>query len=365
MKLLTRYLLWQNLFYIFSILLAGTGLYLLTDLLERLDDFLEAGVSLGLVLGFFALKIPLIISEILPAVFLLAFVVQLNLLDRTRELMALRAGGVSPFVLLRFVLVYGLLWAVGQFFFSQVLGVAGDRIAGAIWQEDVKGRDTAGITIQSRWLTDIRDGKTRILYLGMATPNRGTGENLLVYTLDDSGIGIEEILRAQTFTVEDKRWVLKDVVQQTPATFSTVHLEMYELPIRQNLKSFLLLGKYSSNSAQLPLWELGSTIRQLERTGSNVEVLRTAWHTKLSYAASIVVMGLLALVISGLTSNIYRAVGIALLLIFVFHSINTLSVALGEKGILSPGIAAWLADGLLFALSLSWLSLPAVRHRVG
>ena len=109
MSLLTRYLLRQNLFLNLTILFAGTCLYLLTDLFERLENFIDAEVSLGLMATFFAMKIPMIISQILPAVFLLAFVIQLNILDRTKELMALQAGGVSPFVLLRFILLYGVL----------------------------------------------------------------------------------------------------------------------------------------------------------------------------------------------------------------------------------------------------------------
>ncbi len=40
MSLLTRYLVRNNLFLLFVILLIGTGLYVLTDLFERLDYFL-------------------------------------------------------------------------------------------------------------------------------------------------------------------------------------------------------------------------------------------------------------------------------------------------------------------------------------
>jgi lipopolysaccharide export system permease protein len=59
MTILTRYLLRQNLFLVLTILLGGTGLYLLTDLFERLDNFLEADVSAGLIIGFFLLSCPL------------------------------------------------------------------------------------------------------------------------------------------------------------------------------------------------------------------------------------------------------------------------------------------------------------------
>lgn len=364
MSLLTRYLLRQNLFLNLTILFAGTCLYLLTDLFERLENFMDAGASLGLMATFFALKIPMIISQILPAVFLLAFVIQLNILDRTKELMALYAGGVSPFVLLRFIIVYGILWAVGQFFFAQVLGVTGDRVASTIWQSDIRGNDTQTITLRNRWLTDYRGDRARVIHIGMAVPNKEEGSDLLVYLLDNSGVKIDEIIRAESFTIEEKHWNLKGVTRQSPASFSTVELEELVLPIRQNLKGFQLFERHGSKPSQLPLWELGTNIKQLERTGSNVETLRTAWHVKLSYAASIVVMGLLALVVSRLTPNIYKAVGISLLLVFVFYSINTFCVTLGEKGLVSPIIAGWFADALLFTLSLLWLITPWLRQKI-
>ena len=102
MTLLSRYLIRQNLFLLFAILLMSTGLYLLTDFFERLDNFLESGTSAKMVLIFFSVKIPLIISQILPAVFMLAMVAQMNFLQRSRELIALTAGGISPMALVRF-----------------------------------------------------------------------------------------------------------------------------------------------------------------------------------------------------------------------------------------------------------------------
>jgi lipopolysaccharide export system permease protein len=357
--ILARHLLRQNLFLVLTILLAGTGIYLLTDLFERLDNFLEAGVSLGLIVGFFLLKLPIIISRILPAVFLLALVIQMNLLHRSREQMALEAGGVSPFVLLRFVLVYGLLWACGQFFFSQFLGVAGDRIATDIWQTNIHGSNSSSILLENRWLAN----DNRLIHFGRAIPALKSGQDLLVYTLDDSGIGIEEILRAKHFAIKARQWDLQEVVRLTPKTFTSEKLDTHILPIRQDIAELQFLTRAGLKGSQLPFWELYATINRLEAAGSNVEALRTIWHSQLAYAASIILMGLLAIVLSGLIQNIYKVIGASLLTIFLVYSLNTFCGTLGEKGLASPALGAWFADGLLSALSLIWLFLPWARRR--
>ena len=62
MSLLFRYLTKNN-----AMILLPT----LTDLFERLDNFIEAGLSVGMVLTYFVVKMPLVISQILPVIFLL------------------------------------------------------------------------------------------------------------------------------------------------------------------------------------------------------------------------------------------------------------------------------------------------------
>ena len=140
MTVLSRYLVRHNLFLLAVILAAGGSVYLLADFFERLDDFLDAGQGLSLLLLYLSVKLPLIVSQILPAVFFLSVVLQLIFLDKSREMTALNAGGVSPLVLLRFFLIYSLIWAGGQLLFSQVLGVVGEQTASRIWQEDVRKR---------------------------------------------------------------------------------------------------------------------------------------------------------------------------------------------------------------------------------
>ncbi len=358
MSLLTRYLVRQNIFLVLTILFAGTGLYLLTDLFERLDNFLDADVPLAAVLLYFGMKVPLIISQILPAVFLLAMVIQLNILERNRELTALYAGGISPVVLIRFIFLYGLLWAAGQFFFSQVLGVEGDRHAASLWQEEVRKQNVERVVLKSRWFTD----NNRIIHFGRAVPVEKSGSDVLVYTIDASGIGIQQILKAKSFTIEQDRWVLNDVLVLTPATYSKEDADSYSLPIRQDLTVFQMFEKTGIKANQLPPWELDDTIRQLEQAGSNVEILRTALYSKFAYAASILIMGLLALTISQWTPNIYKGIGLSLLFVFLYYSLNTFSTTLGEKGFVAPIIAAGLADITFFLFCLLRLVVPLMRR---
>lgn len=131
MSLLFRYLTKNNAMILLPTLAVGIGLYVLTDLFERLDNFIEAGLSVGMVLTYFVVKMPLVISQILPVIFLLSTVIQLCIMARSRELTALQAGGISLGVVANSMILCGIFWGGVQLGFSEYLGVAGERESAA------------------------------------------------------------------------------------------------------------------------------------------------------------------------------------------------------------------------------------------
>ena len=172
MKLLFRYLVRNNAFILLPTLGVGIGLYLLTDLFERLDNFVEAGVPVSMVLLYFAVKTPLVISQILPVIFLLSTVIQLCLMARSRELMALQAGGISLGVVARSMLLCGIFWGAVQLTFSEYLGVAGERESARIWQEEVRKRNLAATVLHNQWFAD---GQWIVSLATLSPDNSGTG----------------------------------------------------------------------------------------------------------------------------------------------------------------------------------------------
>ncbi len=78
---LSRYLIRQNLFLMIICLAVGTCIYLLSDVFDRLDDFIRAGLGVETILFYFLVKIPVIVSQLMPAIFLLAMVIQMGVFD--------------------------------------------------------------------------------------------------------------------------------------------------------------------------------------------------------------------------------------------------------------------------------------------
>lgn len=360
MTLLFRYLFKNNLLIILAILAVGITIYLLVDLFDNLDIMIDAGISLQTGLLYYTAKTPLIISQILPAIFLLAALAQLSIMSKERELIAIQAGGISMVAIVRFFVINGILWSCLQLIFSQALGVLGENEAERIWQQEIRGRAPSQLVLEQVWFTD----GDYVVHLDTVTPSKGDGEALSAYLLSQDGVSISQIVRAKTFTVTKGAWELHDVSLFTPENFGQESRESYTLALDQDVADFAIIAPKAKPNT-LPLWQLGQAIDKLSASGSNVEGLRTAWHMKIAYAASLLVMGLIAVAIITWRDSIYLTITLALLCTFVFYVVFTVGGTLGEKGIVSPFIAAWSANILAASLAVARLVYVLRPRRLG
>lgn len=359
MTLLHRHLLRQNLVLLVSCLGLGVGVYLLADIFDRLDDFLEANVAGGVIATYFLVKLPLIVSQIMPAVLLLALVLQLGMLAKSRELIALQTGGISFSRLVRFFVLYSLLLSFVQLGFSQLAGVYGEQKAGRIWKEDVRKTQMDRRVLHNVWFKEGR----HVVKLDNTIPSRQTGEGITVYVLVEGRMEWERIITAESFSGSTSGWELRDVEVLDPAGFVLREMPELQVPLTQDLTAFVAFDPHR-DPTQLPLWQLGNVIEDLGASGSNVEALRTVWHMKVAYGFSLLVMGLLALALASMSSNMYLNVVLGLVLTFAYYGLTMVCISMGQKGFLPPFVAAW-SGNIVFCAVAGLRLLWHGRRRAG
>jgi lipopolysaccharide export system permease protein len=358
MNLLTRYMLRQNLYLLLLVCGIGLGIYVFIDLLDRLEDFLDAGVGFSSVFSFYVYRSPSILSQIFPAVFLIALMVQLGIMLRSRELLALEACAVSPSKVVKSVVVYAAILCAMQLFFSEVLGVTGLKAADRIWNEEVRDRQVETRTLSDIWFRE----DNRIVHMGRVTPAAGTGSNLIIHVLDDHDAGvIREVIRAKGFKSSPRGWLLTDAVQTFPETFEVRSAAELEVDMHTDVGSFLIIDP-KTRLESLPIWQLGSEIRRLKDTGSNIERLQTAWHMKLAYAASVLVMALIALAVISVFGSIYVIIPVGLVTTFCYYGLFVLCASAGEKGLVPPVLAAWAANAFFALLAGARMAMGRSFH---
>lgn len=347
MTLLSRYILRQNAFLLLLMSFIGLGLYVFIDLFDRLDNFLEAGVGAASIGAYYLYSLPFILAQIFPAVFLLALMVQLGLMLRSRELLALEACAVSPGSIVKTVLGLAAVLCVAQFLFAQVLGANGHKAATRIWEEEVRNRQAASKTLRNVW---FREGLI-LARMGTIVPAAGSGENLELHVLESDGSGrIREILRAKTFQATEAGWELVSVIRDVPGSFTQDTLPSLRVDLKTDVRGFLTVDP-KANLDSLPFWQLGREIGRLRDSGSNIERLLTAWHMKFAYSCSVLIMALVALAILSVFGSLYVIIPAGLVVTFCYHGLFMVFVSAGEKGLLPPVVAAWAANGVFAILA--------------
>jgi lipopolysaccharide export system permease protein len=329
---------------------------------DRLDDFVDAGLGMNVIASYYGHKLPLIISQILPAVFFLSFVVQLGLMARNRELLALRAGGCSLGRLVRFFFVYAVILSLVQLAFSQFVGAWGENEARRIWKEDVRNKQLDEMVMKDIWFRNAEF----IVHSAEIAPGKMTASDVTVYEFDLDSRRLVRVLNSQRVKIEEFGWrVFYPIILDT-RDFSSQTARSMLLPVMQDVNALAAI-KESSGRAKLPLLELGKAIRDLEAAGSNVERLRTIWHGKIAYAFTMACMALVALAINSYTENIYVGVGLGLVLIFAQYGVYVVGISAGQQGVVPPLVGAWFGNfvfALAACLRLLYVGSPLVERLV-
>lgn len=202
MTLLDSYLLKQYAKNLLMVLAALLAIYLLVDIFERLDNFIEAEKPLALAFKYFILKIPAITEQLMPVCILLGGVITLGLLNHHYELIALKAGGISILRITTPLIGGGLLFTLLIVAGGQWLLPITNATVNRIWYEEVRDQTPKGI---------YRDGN---FYYhgsqGFYTFTRPHPQKHLFrqfsYAAWDESYGLTTLLSADTATWENGKW---------------------------------------------------------------------------------------------------------------------------------------------------------------
>ncbi len=356
MTILARVVVRRHLFLLGIVAGVALGGALFVELFDRLDDFLEAGVPLHR-MGIYALcRLPFLLGQLLPGAVLVATAVQLALMERARELVALRAAAIAPWRVERIILVYAALLGLGHFLLTQGVGVAGHRQAERIWNEEVRGRRAVSRALHNVWL---RDG-LHVVQVERLLPAARVGEGVRVYLLDAAN-QLARILVAEAVDAQPGQWRLSRVRVVELATLTEERHEHLDLPVQLDPQSFLTIDPKASLES-VPFWRLGEEIERLRQSGTGVDRLETAWNMKFAQSASVPVMAAVAVGVAGWVASPYAVVAWGMVVAFGYYGLFVAFSSAGQQGLLPPALGAWAAGGLVALVAMGMATVRRLRE---
>jgi LPS export ABC transporter permease LptF/LPS export ABC transporter permease LptG len=356
--LLDDYVLREFMVYLVMVLATFLMLFLVFTVFDLLGDILRTQVSLVIVGEYLLNVAPFYLYLILPLGILMAVLITLGLMQRSSEITAIKATGVSIYRLIVPVLVAAILLACGLFFFDQFYLPYTNKRQDAL-RSQIKGKPPQTYLNPGRkW---IFGQHSNIYYYQFFDSDRDQFGNLSVFQLDPATFRLTRRLYAGTAHWEERlqRWVC---TQGWEREFDGQAIENYHT---YDVAAFNAISeppgyfkKEVKQSSEMNYGELRLYIHDLQQSGFDVVRLRVQLQKKLAYPIIALVMAVLAIPFAlsagkrGAVAGVATAVGIAI----VYWTVSGLFEAMGNISQLPPVLAAWSPD-LIFGLVGGYLIL--------
>jgi lipopolysaccharide export system permease protein len=354
----SRYLVGAYLRAFVLVLLFGTALFLVVDLVDRLADYAEYSPTPASMATFYALRLPRILTDVYPAVSLLAVLTSLGALARRREILALQACGVSDFQLAAPLLAAAGLISVAVFAWSEL--VVPPTAAEARRVKDVvikKNRDMGMLDARSLWFQDAQ-GFVNIEYFDAL---HDTVHGLSLYVVDDR-FRLRRIVEVPSATWRGGRWEMGPGKVREVASDGAVSdrpLQAGDLRLDDAPSA---LAKRRPHAEEFTVRELRRRISNLEAKGLDADPLRVDLHAKLALPLSGVVSVLLGFPLGargGRRFGLGYNVTVGLAVGFAYWVALAIAMSAGRIGVLPAPVAAWSANAIF---ACAGLLLARSRH---
>ena len=362
-RILDQYVLRQFLGTFLLVLCGFVLLMLLFTFFELVGDIIRNHIALTTV-GLYLLNLtPSMLYTIAPLAVLIAVLVTFGVLNRTSEIVAMKATGISLYRLIVPIISIAACFAVCLFLFDQFYLPQANRRQEAL-RNIIKGRPPQTVLHpEQTWIFGHpRPGEPgRIFYYKFFDHYSNEFADLSVFEFNPATFSLTRRIFAQRVFWDANRdqwrfqngWVndfegsnQTGIRRFANTTFSEIHEE----------PSYFKKENYQSQ--EMNFGQLERYIRDLRQSGFDTMRLRVAlWH-KLAYPLVAIIMAALAIPFAlsmgrrGSLTGIAVAIGIAL----AYWVADGLFGAMGNVAYLPAPLAAWASD-ILFGLAGGYLLL--------
>jgi lipopolysaccharide export system permease protein len=357
MKIITRYVV-RHFFSVFGVSLFGfVGIYLVIDFFEKFDDIIEKNAALGDALLYFAFKIPLILSQGIPIATLLAALIGLGLLQRNREIIALRAAGLNAWVYAGPVVAAALVLSAATFGLGETVGRSLNNRAARLWQERIdKASSRLGWTHENVWYR----GDGVLFQARLYDPKHALFQGVTLYFLGVD-FQLDRRLDARTVRWTGEGWQARQGVLTDFPNGRAVQnaFDVLDLDLKERPRDF---EDAEALPEELGWADLYRFTRRVQAEGYDATAYVTELHSRLAVPLTALILALLGVSISlhlGHRGGIALGIALGLLLTFLYLVILQVGMSMSHSEMVPPVVGVWTANVLFALLGCTlWVRAP-------
>ncbi len=344
MKILDKYLVKQFVQTILFGLLAFTLLFVIIDMMENLDDFIDQNVPTEIIFQYYFVFIPEIIRLMIPVSVLLASLFTAGKMANLNELTAVKAGGVSIYrFMIPFIIISIIISFLTVYFGGYIVPSANKHKVYIEQNYMRKGLTYIGSNIF------FQDTDTRIVSIFSYDVHNEVARKVSVqeFNKKDKTKLISRIDALQMkYEPKTSVWLLTGGIKRTFSDSNETAEKFSSLEIKgMNFKPEDVIKK-QRKPEEMSLSELSDYADEQRKAGNDPTQILIEYQSRLAFAFSSIVVVLFGLPVSAnkRRGGLALQFGINLLVTFLYLVFMKISQAYGKNGVLNPFITAWFAN---------------------
>lgn len=332
-------------------LAAFTLILLVARILRLVELVVTRGVPLLQIGKLFALIFPTFLEMTVPMALLLAIFLGLGRLAGDREILALKASGISPTQILMPIATVALFVSLITLLLTTLVRPAANLALKKELYDIAKHR--VGTALRERVFND--DFPQVLIYVEEVVPPGETSQGMLI--VDRRDPARENIIFGKVAIIvsdEEAKTINLKLFdgavyerERKRQSFSQTHFSTYDFTLDLE-EAFSPIRKKERGPKEMSLRRLGKAIQLKEEKGLRPTAELIELHQRFSFAFAPLVLSLLgvSVVMLPARSRASRSWGFALCLtwLLVYYGLLSMGKALGERDFLPPSLALWLPN---------------------
>ena len=346
MKVLSRYLEKEFLKLFFLCESVFVFIYLMVDILQKVDNFLGAKASEQAMFLYFLYKTPFIVNNMIPPAALIAAVILFSSMKTKNEIMAMRVCGLTVSAASRPVLGIALLISIFSFAFAETVVPLASQKGQGIWKTDVLKQDPGLYYGKGEiWYR----GHDAIYWIRQFDGARKMMEGVSLYFFDDD-FRLRKRIDGRKAVWENNAWKIENgMVQEATENgeYQLKRFDVYSVDLPERPETFM---KGTVKPEEMNYWELRRYAATVKDEGYDNSKYLVDMNIKIAYPLISLILVLIGIPVAlqlrkGSTP---LAVSGGMAVCFMYILVFGFSRSLGLSGVFPPILSAWLAN-LVFA----------------
>ncbi len=342
-------------------LLGFLSVFVIVDLIENLDRYIDNKMPFNIVLKYYGYSLPYFINIALPMSMMIAAVFSIGLMAKRNEWTAMKSGGISLYRFSVPLLIFSILISLVSFQFDNSYVSWGLSMRSQLEKEYMKKKPRRR---SNKMLKDIFMQKDQHHHISISEfkTHNNNAEYITLITFSDSLIQHRIDARHMSWIDSLDSWVFSDY------SLREFDSNGKESSIRVSAKDTLLdlhftpedITKGNKHPDELNYAELKDRIAYLQENGVDATRWEVQRHFKVAFAFTnlIVVLFGIPLVVMRPKSGLAFGGGVSFLVLFSYYAFIKFGQSLGINGVMDPLWSAWLGNmvfilgGLLLLFSV-------------